>query len=239
MLRLWSPVIIILFVITACTADDPVTDVPFSTATSRVVGTVAAPVSIGDSAIPDDFTGGEPIVLANLGTFDVSISGDVETQFNTGTTVYNYLPDTGFLPARNQLFISGSDVSASQQLAFEFSPSIQPGEYNLVAPEDYFPGGVSASYARLGSDGTTTQFESFVDNIDGTLTLTHTGEVISGEFQFRAEYTDSSSDGELDVKVIAVIGSFENVPYQNAVDDPFELNIPLPTRNFSGGTQQP
>ena len=37
----------------------------------------------------------------------------------------------------------------------------------------------------------------------------------------------------------AIIGSFENVPYQNAVDDPFELVVPLPTRNFSGGTEQP
>lgn len=234
--RLWLPVTISLLVVTACTVADPVTDVPFSTATPRIIGTVVAPASIGDSVIPAEFSGGEPIVLQRFGTFDVTISGDVEALIDTGTSVYNYLPGSGFLPARNQLYISSSDATASQQLAFNLSPGLQPGEYNLISPEDYFPGGVSASYSRLGSTG----LESYIENIEGTLNLTIVSEIISGEFQFRAEFTETSEDGEVAVKTIAVIGNFENVPYQSTVDDPFEVHVPLPTRNFTeDSTQQP
>lgn len=234
--RIWLPVMISLLVMTACTSDDPVTDVPFSTATSRVIGTVVAPASIGDSVIPADFTAGEPIALNNLGTFIINISGDVEALIDSGTSIYNYLPDSGFLPARNQLFISSSDAIASQQISFNLAPGLQPGEYNLVSPENYSQVSVSASYSRLGSSG----LESYIENIEGTINLIAAGEIISGEFQFRAEFTETSKDGEVATKTIAVIGNFENIPYQSTVDDPFEVNVPLPTRNFTeDSTAQP
>lgn len=236
MQRLWLPIVISLVLMTACTTEDPVTDVPFSTATPRIIGTVEAPVSIGDSAIPSDFTAGEPLALESLGTFNISISGDLETVIDSGTSVYNYLPDSGFLPARNQLFISSSDAIASQQIAFNLAPGLQPGEYNIVSPEDYSPVSISASYSRLRSVG----LESYIDNIEGTMTLSRAGEIISGDFQFRAEFTETNEDGEFDTKTIAVIGSFENIPYQSTLDDPFEVIVPLPTRNFvEDSTQEP
>lgn len=229
------PIVLLLLLLTACTTGDPVTDVPFATSTSGVVGTVPAPESIGDVAIPSDFTGGEPIILSSQGIFNFAISGEFVEQKDSGTIVYNYLPNTGALPARNQLYIASSDANASQQIAFEFSPEIQIGQYNLIAPEDYFLSGVSAAYSRLVFDGSSTRVESFVENIEGTLTLSSVGEVLSGQFQFTAEYTETSPEGEIDVQAIEVTGSFENVPYQITVDDPFAVDVPLPTRDFGTG----
>lgn len=239
MLR-YAFLVMIILLITACSASDVPTDIDFSTATPRPIETVPSPNAIGQTSIPLDFTGGEPRVLGSQSEFDFAVSGEFVSQADTGTILYNYLPNTGGLPARNQLYIATSDATASQQLSFEFSPAIQVGQYNLLAPEDYFSGGVSASYVRLAFDGTTTRTQAFTDNMNGVLTLTNVGEVLSGQFQFTADFVETSPEGEVDVQSVEVTGSFENVPYQITLSDPFDLDVPLPTRNFTADeTEQP
>ncbi|MGB7340769.1 MAG: hypothetical protein WBC91_17860 [Phototrophicaceae bacterium] len=240
MLRPIFLVMITLALITACTATDPITDVPFSTATARPIETLAAPSSLGDAAIPSDFTAGDPIIVGDFGTFSFTVSGEVVTEMSTGTLLYNYLPADGRLGARNQLYIAASDSTSSQQLSFEFAPQIQLGQYNLVALTDYAPGNVSVAYSRLVFNGTDTRIEAFSDNINGTLIVTRIGEALSGQFQFSADFIETSLTGEVDVQSVEVTGQFEDVPYRITLNDPFEIDVPLPTRNFtSDGTDQP
>lgn len=233
-------ILVMILVITACTADDSVTDVPFSTATARPIEAIPSPNIIGETAIPLEFAGGNPIILGSQGEFDFAVSGEFVAQFDTGTLLYNYLPNSGGLPARNQLYIAASDATASQQLSFEFTPDIQVGQYTLLTPENYFNGGVSASYVRLAFDGTSTRTQAFTENLNGFLILSTVGEALSGQFQFTADFVETSPEGEVDIQSIEVTGSFENVPYQITLDDPFDLDVPLPTRNFTTDeTQQP
>jgi|GEM_PF-5640641 len=240
MLKRFLALLIVPFLLVACGSADEVTDVPFATSTARTAGTIPAPDNIGGVDIPQDFTGGDPIVLSVSSTFSFTIEGEFTDEKDSGTIVYTYLQDTGRLPARNQLHIATSDATVSQQITFEFSPGIEIGQYTLIAPEDLVLSGVSASYSRLVFDGATSTVQPFIDNIGGTLTLTSVGEVLSGQFQFSADFTETSPEGEVDVQSITVTGSFEDVPYQISLDDPFEIEIPLPTRNFTtDGTDQP
>ena len=59
------------------------------------------------------------------------------------------------------------------------------------------------------------------------------GEVLSGQFQFTVDFVETSPDGEVDIQSVEVTGRFDNVPYQVTVTDPFDLDVPLPTRNFT------
>lgn len=232
--------LVMIFVITACTTVEAPTDIEFSTATPRPIETVPSPNAIGETSIPLDFTGGEPTILSSQSEFDFAVSGEFVAQANTGTILYNYLPNTGGLPARNQLYIATSDATASQQLSFEFFPEIQVGQYNLLTPDNYYTGGVSASYVRLVFDGSSTRTQAFVDNVVGILTLTSVGEALSGQFQFTADFVETSPEGEVDIQSVEVTGQFENVPYRITLSDPFDLDVPLPTRNFTADeTEQP
>lgn len=226
-------VLVMILMIVACTPSDTPTDIDFSTATPRPIESIPSPDAIGDTDILFDFIGGEPVILLGQGTFDFAVSGEFVAQFDTGTLLYNYLPTIGGNSARNQLYIASSDASSSQELAFEFSPAIEIGQYNLLTPENYFSGGVSVSYTRLAFDGTSTRVQAFSENMTGFLILTTVGEVLSGQFQFTADFVETSPEGEVDVQSIEVTGSFEDVPYQITVTDPFDLDVPLPTRNFT------
>lgn len=240
---MFRPVILLMLTIallTACNASDPVTDVPFSTATARPIETLAPPSSIGNTAVPLDFTGGEPIALGDFGTFSFTVSGEIVSEMDTGTLIYSYLPADGRLGARNQLYIAASDSASSQQLSFEFTPAIQLGQYNLVSPDDYAPGNVSIAYSRLAFNGTETRIEAFTDNINGTMTITRIGEALSGQFQFSADFAETSLEGEVDIQSVEITGQFDDVPYQVTLTDPFDVDVPLPTRNFTtDGTDQP
>lgn len=236
----WFLIVLMIFLMSACSTDEPVTDVPFATSTPRTDGTVPAPDNIGGVNIPDDFTGGDPIILGGSGSFSFTIAGEFSDEKESGTIIYTYLPNSGNLPARNQLYIATSDATVSQQITFEFSPNIEIGQYPLIAPEDFVLHGVSVAYSRLVFDGATSSVQPFIDNIEGTLTLTSVGEVLSGQFQFSADFTETSPEGEVDVQSIDVTGNFEDVSYQFSLDDPFEIDIPLPTRNFTtDSTGQP
>ncbi|GAB5494555.1 MAG: hypothetical protein Phog2KO_47700 [Phototrophicaceae bacterium] len=232
-------VLVMILMLMACVPSETPTDIEFSTATARPIDSIPSPDAIGDTDIPFDFIGGDPIILLSQGTFDFAVSGEFVAQFDTGTLLYNYLPNTGGLSARNQLYISTSDSISSQELSFEFSPDIPIGQYNLLTPENYFDGGVSVSYTRLAFDGTSTRVQAFTDNLNGYLILTSVGEVLSGQFQFAVDFVETSPQGEVDVQSVEVTGRFDNVPYQITVSDPFDLDVPLPTRNFtSDGTEE-
>ncbi|MGJ3240366.1 MAG: hypothetical protein ACFE0Q_16785 [Anaerolineae bacterium] len=233
--------LVIVLISSACTVEPTVTDIPFQTATPRPFETRPAPDEMGDVTIPLDFTGGEPIILRESpGTFDLAISGEFIAQWDQGTVVYNYLPNSGALPARNQLYIAVSDTDASQQLSFEFPPEIATGQYPLVALADYeqSAGVIAVTFERLVFDGVqSSQVDAFTEDIAGTLTLTTIGEAISGQFQFSVSHTETSDAGEIDVQTVEITGRFDDVPYQITLDDPFELDVPLPTRNFTGDDQ--
>ena len=232
-------ILVMILIIVACTPSETPTDIEFSTATPRPIESIPSPDAIGDTDIPFDFIGGEPIILLGQGTFDFAVSGEFVAQFDTGTLLYNFLPSTNTVAARNQLYIASSDASSSQELSFEFSPDIEIGQYNLLTPENYFSGGVSVSYTRLAFDGTSTRVQAFTENLNGFLILTSVGEVLSGQFQFTVDFVETSAEGEVDVQSVEVTGSFDNVPYQITVSDPFDLDVPLPTRNFtSDGTEE-
>lgn len=231
--------VMIMLLLASCTASPQVTDAPFNTATPRPIETVTTPEGIGGTAIPLDFSSGNPVVLSDIGSFRIAVSGEFVQQTDAGTVLYNFLPETDSLAARNQLSIATTEGNASAQINFQLSPDIELGQYTLISPADYFAGGVSASYERLVFDGTVTRVQSFSENVAGTLTLTAIGEIVSGRFQFTADFTETSATGEVDVQSIEVTGTFENVPYLITSDDPFELDVPVPTRNFDGETEQP
>ncbi|MEM9951899.1 MAG: hypothetical protein AAF846_09880 [Chloroflexota bacterium] len=238
MLRI-SFLVMLSIIMVGCGAGNAIDDVPFYTATPNPLPTVESE-RFGDVDIPSDFTSGEPIILSSGGTFSFNVSGEVVSEVSVGTLTYNYLASDELLPARNELYIAASDAIASQELTFQFLPSIELGQYPLVAPQDYSPGRVSVAYNRLAFNGTDARIESFTENIEGTLTLTRVGEALSGQFQFSAQFIETSPQGEVDVQTVEVTGQFEDVPYQVTLDDPFDLNVPLPTRNFdTDNTQQP
>lgn len=231
MLRgLFLVMLAVIFV--GCSAGDaPIEDAPFFTATPRPLPPDVG--NFGDAEIPSDFTGGDPIILSAGGTFAFSVTGEVLSDVSAGTITYTFLVADARLPERNQLYIAASDNNASQELVFQFLPSIELGQYPLVSPEEYSPGRVSVAYNRLAFNGVESRIEAFADNIDGTLTLTRIGEAVSGQFQFSAQFTETSSTGETDTQTVEITGTFEDVPYQVTLDDPFDLDVPLPTRNFS------
>lgn len=224
----------LLIALAACGTPATPTDAPFFTATPRPLETVAVPDSgIAGTSIPLDFIGGQPVPLTEIGEFSAAITGEYIAEIDSGTAVYSLLPETGNLPARNQLFIASTDGDASQQITFEFSPTLATGQYTLLPPQSYVPGVVTASYVRLGFDGTETRIQTFGENVDGTIRFDAVGDSISGTFQFSADYTQRSDSGEVDVQTVTITGRFEEIVYQVQSTDPFAVDVPLPTRNFT------
>lgn len=228
--------IVVSLAMVACSPTETATDAPFFTATARPIETVD---SFAGTPLPLSFESGEPIVIGNEAIFNFGVTGEFIEQTDTGTALYSFLPSTGDLPPRNQLYFADSDETSSQELIFVFSTDIEAGQYNLIAPDNYFAGSVTAAYSRLAFSDANTLIQSFSENIVGILTLTSVGQTVSGQFQFTTDFTESSPEGEVDVQSVEVTGMFENIPYQVSLDDPFENIVPLPTRNFDGVTDEP
>lgn len=233
MLRLFA--LVMLATLTACnTLSAPPTDVPFFTATPRTLPTISTPEEgFGGTDIPLDFIGGNPVPLSSEAQFTVAITGEYMAEINSGIVVYSLMPDVGTLPERNQLYIASTVNDATQQITFEFSPNTEARQYNLLPPDQYVPGVITASYVRLGFDGTETRIQTFTENVAGFLQLESVGDTLTGTFQFSADYTQRSATGEVDVQSVTLTGRFVDIPYQIRNPDPFEINVPLPTRNFS------
>ncbi|MEO1646032.1 MAG: hypothetical protein AAFR67_12660 [Chloroflexota bacterium] len=232
MLRLFA--LVMIGVLTACnTVSAPATDVPFHTATPRTLPTVGtAEDNFGGTDIPLDFIGGNPIPLSDEAQFSVAVTGEYIAEINSGIVVYSLMPNVGTAPERNQLYIASTANDATQEITFEFSPTIEAGQYNLLSPDQYVPGIVTASYIRLGFDGTDTRIQTFAENVSGFIQLETVGDTLTGTFQFGAEYTQRSDAGEVDIQSVLVTGRFDDIAYQIRSTDPFEIEVPLPTRNF-------
>jgi hypothetical protein len=225
-------VLMLLFVLAACSAGPAITDVPFYTATPR--GLVTPDSQFAGTDVPLEFIGGEPEILAVSGGFRFDVTGALISQQETGTVIYSYLPRFEAIPEHDQLFLAASDADSSEQISFEFSSRLPIGQYPLVAPKDFIVGTVSAQYQRLVATGTGTSVESYNEEISGFLNLTVVGLTLSGDFQFTAAYVQRSPEGEVQTQRVEITGSFADVPYREVGDDPFELVVPLPTRVFTG-----
>jgi hypothetical protein len=219
--------VLMLVLLAACSAQPPVTDVPFYTATPG--GFPTADSQFAGAELPLDFMGGDPQILDSGGSFSFAVSGMVISQQDTGTIVYSAVPQFGAIPVHDQLYITASDADSSEQISFAFSPNLPVGSYPLIAPSDFIMGTVAAQYQRLAATE-----EIYNEEISGTLSLTVVGETLSGEFQFSASYIQRSLEGEVQSQRVDVTGSFADVPYRELGEDPFEVLVPLPTRVFTG-----
>lgn len=223
-----------VFILAACNAQPPPTDSVFLTATANpIFEPPPQNQSLGGTSVPSEFTGGDPQLLSSQHQFEFSISGDVTSEIRSGTAVYNFIPATGGIVAHDQIYLASSSASSSEQVSFQFRTGLVTGEYALTSPQNFVLGVVTAQYARLSDDGSGSQLQVFSEEVTGTLTLTAVGEALSGEFQFTASYvTDDGSRSQVEVS-----GSFADIPYHRS-GDPFEVDVPLPTRNFTG-TDEP
>lgn len=220
----------LLVILTACqtiNAPSP-TEVPFYTATPPTLAQVAP--QLADNNVPFLLEAGQPLALSSLGSFEFTVTGLSSQSYTSGTIVYNYIPRIGNQLARDQIFIASSDAQSSQQLAFEFAPTIERGTYLLTASDTVVAGIVTAQYSRLAasSDGST-QLAVYNRNITGTLTLTEVGALISGVFTFRAERELADVSGTPSFEALEIVGRFSEVPYSR-LTDPFESPPLEPTQ---------
>jgi hypothetical protein len=224
--------VLLLLILAACSAPPAATDVPFYTATPREL-----PGEDGEfmgTELPLEFMGGSPEILATGGSFSFTVSADTISQHNSGTVIYSWLPAYGAIPAHDQLYLAASDADSSEQISFEFSSGLPIGQYSLVAPADFIMGTVSAQYQRLVADDANARLEVYNQQLNGTFNLSVAGTMISGDFQFTAAYLEQSPTGEVQTHRVEISGTFANIPYYAAGDDPFDISVPLPTRIFSG-----
>jgi hypothetical protein len=220
---------IVLLALAACNTVETPTDLPFYTATPHLSESPGLPT---ESAIElPNFSSGDPQALNTDHHFQFTVSGDVSAAVTQGNIVYNYVAAVGNVSARDKIFISSSDATAVQQLAFEFSPGIGAGIQVLTSPANAFPGSVTAQYLRLSDDGTgDTRIQAYTENIEGTLILMKVGETISGAFDFTAQSVTASESGETVTRTVTVSGAFEDVPYSR-LQDPFEPSETVPERS--------
>jgi hypothetical protein len=235
-------VLLLLLILAACSAEPPITDVPFYTATAA--NESSADGQFAGTDLPLEFIGGNPEILSTGGNFSFAVSGALISQQEMGTIIYSYLPQFDAIPAHDQLYISASDADSSEQISFEFSANLPVGQYPLIAPSDFIMGTVSAQYQRLVANETGTGLETYNEEISGFLNLTAAGVSLSGNFQFTAAYIQRSPEGEIQTQRVEVTGEFSDVPYREVGDDPFESIVPLLTRVFTGtevpvSTEQP
>jgi hypothetical protein len=223
-------VLLLILLLAACETTESPTDLPFYTATPRVTQPVPRPDVTEYAPELFDFTGGDPQAIQGNGSFQFTVTGDVQAAVTGGNIAYNYIPPAGNVTARDTLFISASDATSSQQLAFEFSPGLGVGEHPLSAPGDWIPGRVSVQYLRLSDDGTgQTRIQSYSQNISGNLTLTQIGATLSGTFEFSADWVTGNDSGETVTRSVLLSGQFENVIYAR-LSNPFDLGNAVPER---------
>jgi hypothetical protein len=223
--------VLLLLMLAACTTSPP-SDVPFYTATPRQLP--SQDEAFMGTELPLEFMGGEPEILGTGGSFNFTVSADTISQHNSGTVIYSWLPAYGAIPAHDQLYFAASDADSSEQVSFEFSTGLPVGQYPLLAPADFIMGTVSAQYQRLVATDAGAKLEVYSQDVSGTFNLTLAGSIISGDFQFTASYVERSPEGEVQTHRVEVTGSFTDVPYRAAGNDPFEIIVPLPTRIFTG-----
>lgn len=224
--------VLLLLSLAACSATPAPSDVPFYTATPRALPSQDNEFMGRD--LPVEFMGGDPEILATGGSFSFTVSAETISQHDAGAIIYTYLPAYGAIPAHDQLYFAASDADSSEQISFEFSPGLPVGQYPLLDPADFIMGTVSAQYQRLIADGAGARLEVYNQEVTGTLNLTAAGTMLSGDFQFSASYVQRSPEGEVQTHRVEVTGTFADVPYRAAGDDPFEVIVPLPTRVFTG-----
>ena len=221
-------IVTLVLLLAACTTTEVPTDLPFYTATPRFVEPVARPTDDSDNLL--DFAGGEPIAVDSISAFQYTVSGDVSALVTQGNIVYNYVAPVGDVSARDKIFISSTDASASQQLSFEFSPGLAPDTYILTSPANWFPGSVTAQYLRLSADGeNASRIQAYSQNVSGTLTLHSVGETVSGVFEFTADWVTGNDMGETVTRTVTLSGEFTDVPYSRLAD-PFEADLGVPER---------
>jgi hypothetical protein len=220
---------IVVLVLAACNTVEAPTDLPFYTATPHSLAVLALPTA--DAFELPTFSGGDPQALTTSGQFQYTVRGDVVAAVNQGHIVYNYVAAVGNSSARDKIFISSSDATAVQQLAFEFSPGLGAGTQLLTAPANAFPGSVTAQYLRLSDDGSgTTSIQAYTQQIAGTLTLLEVGATLSGVFEFTAAWVTSNSSGETVTRTVTISGQFNAVPYSR-LHDPFDSGEVVPDRS--------
>lgn len=224
-------VFLLVLILAACNAEPTPTDSVFVTATSNLnFVPPAQEENIAGTDIPSEFSGGNPQIVSNQSPFSFSVRGDIEADVSTGSIVYNFIPATDYLSARDQLYIASSTALSSQQVTFQFNVGITEGEYSVSSTQTLTLGLVNAQYGYLSDDGV---LQLYSEDVFGNFIVTAVGDTLSAEFEFTAQYTDR--DGN--VHQVEVSGNFSDVRY-NRSGDPFDIAVPLPTRGITG-TDEP
>jgi hypothetical protein len=232
--------LILLGMLAACSPAPTVTDLPFYTATPALSGTPEGGIAslFGGTSLPEGFLSGAPQSLAFPGNFRFALNGAFSANIQSGTVIATTAAAYATTPERLRIVVSGSDEFASHQLSFEWNPALISGVYEIVSPGTFASSEVTAQYTRLNNDNTEDSgIQAFSEAVNGSITLTIATDTISGLFQFSAQRTLTSDQGEVETQTIQVSGEFSEVVLISA-DDPFENAVPLPTRLFVG-TEEP
>lgn len=229
-------VLLFLSALGACSPAPEVTDLPFSTATPVFSGTPTQSELdlFAGTSLPMGFLGGEPLSLALPGSFRFAVNGAFSASLESGTVIATTTAAYATTPERLRVVISASDELASHQLSFEWNPALISGVYEIISPGTFASQEITAQYTRLNNDNSEdSALQTFDQMVNGSMTLTVAADTLSGLFQFAAQRTLTSEQGEVEIQTIQISGEFTDVILISG-EDPFENAVPLPTRVFVG-----
>ncbi|NWF69174.1 MAG: hypothetical protein HXY40_08810 [Chloroflexi bacterium] len=134
-------------------------------------------------------------------SFEVVVTGDTELTMPPGSaTLYN---GTLILNAANPMEFPSNQYAF--RISLELPDSVAPGTYALVGSGDEATAEqIVANVVDLADTGGST----YSVNLEGTLTLTETGEQLTGSFTLSAQTAEG--------KTLTASGSFENIYYPSA-----------------------
>lgn len=154
-------------------------------------------------------------------SYHAEVSGAVEASLSRGSISYEYAGDMetpcGTIPEGRTLTIESISTLGILRIAILYlPPSPQPGTYTVIDPPrlHHLPGCPKVEpddYSAAFFDFSSTGPYEYSVQLDGTITIEETGDIISGSFTFTAA---PFVLGRIPSEPVTVIGWFRNVPYQ-------------------------
>lgn len=148
--------------------------------------------------------------------FSITLTGGLEHVMTPGEATSIFIPaqdipadDQGnpamSLPATVQVTFQQGALEDDYTVMLFISPEITNGTYTIGSAGDDAP--VYAEVSRIAPVEGGLSARVFNQNVNGTLTLTETGDQISGSLSFTADGQDGST---------TVTGTFSNVPFNRS-----------------------
>ncbi|NDJ78638.1 MAG: hypothetical protein GYB65_20505 [Chloroflexi bacterium] len=151
-------------------------------------------------------------------SFSVTISGARADSFTSGEVFYEFV-DEYFLdekqwthPDTTMLTIQNGSGDTLQVISINIPVDVEPGTYALQTPVDLstLPVGATVPVDEFTASYYAPDGASYIADVTGLITLTETGDRISGEFAFEASPFDAYGSRAND-PTIQVEGTFEGV----------------------------